>query len=120
MSLTTRQREILEFVRATEMRRGTVPTTREIQRQFRFASQTAAVDHLRALERKGALKKVASPGARADCNTSTSAHCARRHLRHGSGQHPATARADSGRLHCSRIARCRRVRNAKAVDYERA
>lgn len=60
INLTTRQREILDFVRATEIRRGSVPTTREIQRQFRFASQTAAMDHLRALERKGALKKIST------------------------------------------------------------
>ncbi len=36
-----------------------MPSTREIQEHFGFASQTAAVSHLRALERKGAIKKLA-------------------------------------------------------------
>src|SRR5438046_7960770 len=58
MTLTTRQREVLEFIRSVEHQRGTGPTTREIQQHFGFASQTAAVDHIRALERKGALIKT--------------------------------------------------------------
>lgn len=37
-----------------------MPTTREIQRHFRFASQTAAVSHLRALERKGVILRLAN------------------------------------------------------------
>ncbi len=56
--LTARQREILGFIRETELRRGDGPTTREVQARFGFASQTAACDHIRALERKGALQKV--------------------------------------------------------------
>lgn len=36
-----------------------MPTTREIQEHFGFASQTAAVDHLKALEKKGFVKKLA-------------------------------------------------------------
>ena len=35
-----------------------MPSTREIQAHFGFASQTAAVSHLRALERKGIISKV--------------------------------------------------------------
>ena len=58
-SLTTRQREVLAFVRAHQLQHGPPPTTREIQAHFGFASQTAAVDHLRALERKGALQHLA-------------------------------------------------------------
>ena len=34
-----------------------MPSTREIQSHFGFASQTAAVSHLRALEKKGAIVK---------------------------------------------------------------
>lgn len=34
-----------------------MPSTREIQAHFGFASQTAAMSHLRALERKGAIKR---------------------------------------------------------------
>jgi len=59
MILTERQKEILQFIRRTELERGTGPTTREVQEEFGFASQTAAVDHIRALERKGALSKTA-------------------------------------------------------------
>ena len=36
-----------------------MPSTREIQHHFGFASQTAAVSHLRALEKKGVIQKVA-------------------------------------------------------------
>ena len=35
-----------------------MPSTREIQRHFGFASQTAAVNHLKALERKGFLRRM--------------------------------------------------------------
>lgn len=59
MELTARQREILSFIRGVELQRGAGPTTREVQQHFRFASQTAAVDHIRALEKKGALHKTA-------------------------------------------------------------
>jgi len=44
-----------------------MPSTREIQRHFGFASQTAAVNHLKALERKGCLKRV--PGDLLPMNT---------------------------------------------------
>jgi repressor LexA len=59
MILTSRQREVLDFVRQVELQRGSGPTTREVQQHFGFKSQTAAVDHIRTLERKGALKKIA-------------------------------------------------------------
>ncbi len=59
MSLTTRQREVLDYVRQVELQRGSGPTTREVQQHFGFKSQTAAVDHIRTLERKGALQKIA-------------------------------------------------------------
>ena len=56
--LTSRQREVLEFVREWRSRKGKMPSTREIQRHFGFASQTAAVNHLKALERKGFLRRM--------------------------------------------------------------
>ena len=56
--LTQRQREVLEFVREWRSRKGKMPSTREIQRHFGFASQTAAVNHLKALERKGFLRRM--------------------------------------------------------------
>ena len=59
-SLTRRQGEVLDFVRKERSRKGKVPSTREIQRHFGFASQTAAVNHLKALERKGCLRRLPS------------------------------------------------------------
>src|SRR5579862_6166692 len=57
--LTERQREILDFLQGELNRSGIMPSTREIQEHFRFASQTAAVNHLKALERKGAVHRIA-------------------------------------------------------------
>jgi repressor LexA len=57
--LTKRQQQILDFLRDALDRTRIMPTTREIQQHFGFASQTAAVNHLRALERKGAIQRLA-------------------------------------------------------------
>ncbi|MDA9922151.1 transcriptional repressor LexA [Verrucomicrobiales bacterium] len=57
MKLTARQQEILDFLHAEHRRSGIMPSTREIQEHFGFASQTAAVSHLRALEKKGVIIK---------------------------------------------------------------
>lgn len=56
--LTGRQQEVLDYVRDHVHSTGVVPSTREIQDYFGFASQTAAMNHLRALERKGALSRL--------------------------------------------------------------
>ncbi len=56
--LTKRQEEVLNYLRASRDKSGVMPSTREIQVHFGFASQTAAVDLLRALERKGALRRL--------------------------------------------------------------
>lgn len=37
---------------------GVMPSTREIQNYFGFASQTAAMGHLRALEKKGIIQRL--------------------------------------------------------------
>ena len=57
--LTARQQEILDFLQGQMNRTGIMPSTREIQQHFRFASQTASVNHLKALERKGAIQRLA-------------------------------------------------------------
>ena len=57
--LTSRQQEILDFLRDELNRSGIMPSTREIQEHFGFASQTGAVNHLRALEKKGAIQRLA-------------------------------------------------------------
>lgn len=54
--LTDRQREVLGFIRSFTRRHGLPPTVREIGERFRFTPR-AAFDHLRALERKGALRR---------------------------------------------------------------
>jgi len=57
--LTIRQQEILDYLRNSQRTTGIMPSTREIQHHFGFASQTAAMSHLRALERKGVIQRLA-------------------------------------------------------------
>lgn len=57
--LTKRQQELLEFLRGYQRQQGVMPSTRDIQSHFGFASQTAAMSHLRALERKGVIRRLA-------------------------------------------------------------
>ena len=54
--LTSRQREVLAFIRSFTTRHGVPPTVREIGDKFRVTPR-AAFDHLRALERKGMLQR---------------------------------------------------------------
>ncbi|MCX6878233.1 MAG: transcriptional repressor LexA [Verrucomicrobia bacterium] len=56
--LTYRQQEIVEYLRMAQRKTGVMPSTREIQHFFGFASQTAAMSHLRALERKGVIQRI--------------------------------------------------------------
>ena len=58
--LTKRQQEVYDYLRDYHQSTGLMPSTREIQRHFKFASQTAAVSHLRALEKKGVIQKHAN------------------------------------------------------------
>ncbi len=58
-NLTRRQLEIVEYLRMSQRQTGIMPSTREIQHYFGFASQTAAISHLRALERKGVIQRLA-------------------------------------------------------------
>ena len=59
--LTGRQREILSFIQSFTARHTVPPTVREIGDRFKITPR-AAFDHLRALERKGALQRRASAG----------------------------------------------------------
>ena len=54
--MTSRQREVLTFIRGFTERHGAPPTVREIGERFGFTAR-AAFDHLRALERKGMLQR---------------------------------------------------------------
>lgn len=58
-NLTSRQIEILDYLRMSHRETGIMPSTREIQHYFGFASQTAAMSHLRALEKKGVIQRLA-------------------------------------------------------------
>lgn len=57
--LTTKQAEILEFIRQTIGETGFPPTRAEIATAFGFRSPNAAEEHLRTLQRKGAIEIVA-------------------------------------------------------------
>ena len=54
--LTARQREVLEFVRQFMAKAGYPPTVREIGAHFGFVPRSI-FDHLKALERKGYLRR---------------------------------------------------------------
>ena len=56
--LTKRQQELLDFLKAHQQEHGLMPSTREIQAFFGFASQTAAMSHLRALEKKEVIVRL--------------------------------------------------------------
>lgn len=58
--LTARQAELLAYLRDYMRDMGVMPSTREIQRHFGFASQTAAMSHLRALEKRGVIQRHAN------------------------------------------------------------
>jgi repressor LexA len=59
--LTPKQQKILNFVRKAIQKTGYPPTRVEISKAFRYSSANAAEEHLRMLERKGAIELT--PGA---------------------------------------------------------
>lgn len=59
--LTPRQNEVLELIRRCIVETGYPPTRMEIADELGFRSPNAAEEHLRALERKGAIEMI--PGA---------------------------------------------------------
>lgn len=59
--LTPRQQEILDWIRDTIERSGMPPTRADLSRAMGFRSPNAAEEHLRTLERKGAIELL--PGA---------------------------------------------------------
>src|SRR3954464_8736812 len=56
-ALTLRQREILDFISASIVERGFPPTLREIGEHFHIRSTNGVNDHLKALEKKGHLRR---------------------------------------------------------------
>ncbi len=59
--LTSRQQDVLKFIGVFSAQHGMPPTVREIGERFRVTPR-AAFDHLRALERKGVLKRRKTSG----------------------------------------------------------
>jgi repressor LexA len=56
-SLTSRQREIYEFLKEKITKRGYGPTVREIGAQFGIRSPNGVMCHLKALEKKGLISR---------------------------------------------------------------
>ncbi len=56
-ALTERQREILDFITSSIAERGYPPTLREIGEHFGIRSTNGVNDHLKALEKKGHLRR---------------------------------------------------------------
>jgi repressor LexA len=55
--LTDRQKEVYEFIREKIQNRGYGPTVREIGEDFGISSPNGVMCHLRALEKKGLIKR---------------------------------------------------------------
>ena len=57
-SLTDRQKAIYDFLLKTIREKGFAPSIHEIGRQFKIASTNGVSDHLKALEKKGYIRRV--------------------------------------------------------------
>ena len=57
MRLTKRQKAVYEFIREQVLRRGYVPTVREIAERFSIASPNGVVCHLNALVKKNLIRR---------------------------------------------------------------
>lgn len=55
--LTSRQQEVMNFIHLFATENGFPPSIREIGSQFKIAA-SSALDHLRALERKGFIRRL--------------------------------------------------------------
>jgi repressor LexA len=57
-TLTPRQKAIYDFLLRTIREKGFAPSIQEIGRQFKIASTNGVSDHLKALEKKGYIRRV--------------------------------------------------------------
>ena len=57
-TLTPRQKAIYDFLLKTIREKGFAPSIQEIGRQFKIASTNGVSDHLKALEKKGYIRRV--------------------------------------------------------------
>lgn len=63
-ALTTKQAELLAFLRTFEAENDSFPTDRVIAEHFGWASINAAFEHMRALAKKGEIERNAQGGWR--------------------------------------------------------
>jgi repressor LexA len=86
-ALTQRQKEILDFISASIMERGFPPTLREIGEHFQIRSTNGVNDHLKALEKKGHLRRedLKSRAMRPVLPDGTGEIVPMRRLAHGTG-----------------------------------
>ncbi|ATC63510.1 repressor LexA [Nibricoccus aquaticus] len=56
--LTEKQEAVLDYLRDYQHREGVPPSTRQISKHFGFTSQTSAVQHLRALAKRGLVEQL--------------------------------------------------------------
>lgn len=57
-SLTARQKQIYDFLLKTIREKGYAPSIMEIGQKFKIASTNGVSDHLKALERKGHIRRI--------------------------------------------------------------
>jgi repressor LexA len=57
-ALTAKQSAILEFIREQQAEHGIPPSTRDLQRHFRYSSQNAVMNHLRSLAKKRRIERI--------------------------------------------------------------
>jgi repressor LexA len=57
-NLTLKQKQIYEFLAKTIQEKGYAPSIPEIGRRFKIASTNGVSDHLKALEKKGYIRRV--------------------------------------------------------------
>jgi repressor LexA len=58
VSLTDRQKQIYDFLSVTVRKKGYAPSIPEIGKRFKITSTRGVFDHLKALEKKGYIKRV--------------------------------------------------------------
>ena len=56
--LTARQKQIYDFLLKNIREKGFAPSMQEIGQRFKIASTNGVSDHLRALEKKGYIRRV--------------------------------------------------------------
>lgn len=56
--LTKRQQQVIDYITKHLQTYGTPPSLRDIAKAFKFRSMTSAVDHIRALRKKGVLETL--------------------------------------------------------------